>query len=166
SPAGRQWLLVNAEDAEELFDPATARQPGRHRNEQTAAQAAQRSDGQGGRASGRTTLSTRRTWIPDHSTLGVGSTACDAEFGSAGWQQQIEERRRPACDKISVGGKVMSANSDLSGHAFEQQTPAALLSMSHAPIQQNPEKLSGHPTISAKRVPADVLINYLANGQT
>lgn len=60
----------------------------------------------------------------------------------------------------------MSANSDLSGHAFEQQTPAALLSMSDAPIQQNPEKLSGHPTISAKRVPADVLINYLANGQT
>ena len=60
----------------------------------------------------------------------------------------------------------MSANSDLSGHAFEQQTPAALLSLADAPIQQNPEKLSGHPTIGAKRVPADVLINYLANGQT
>jgi uncharacterized protein (DUF433 family) len=34
------------------------------------------------------------------------------------------------------------------------------------PIQQDPEKLSGHPTIGAKRVPADILINYLAGGQT
>jgi uncharacterized protein (DUF433 family) len=34
------------------------------------------------------------------------------------------------------------------------------------PIQQDPEKLSGHPTIGAKRVPADFLINYLADGQT
>src|SRR5262249_13965120 len=38
--AGRQRILVNAEDAEELFDPATARQPGGHRNEQTLAQTA------------------------------------------------------------------------------------------------------------------------------
>jgi uncharacterized protein (DUF433 family) len=60
----------------------------------------------------------------------------------------------------------MSANSDLSGHSFERQTPAAFLTLTDAPIQQNPEKLSGHPTIGAKRVPADVLINYLAGGQT
>lgn len=60
----------------------------------------------------------------------------------------------------------MSVNSDLSGHSFEQQTPATLLTPADAPIQQDPEKLSGHPTIGAKRVPADVLINYLASGQT
>ncbi|HKQ80080.1 MAG TPA: DUF433 domain-containing protein [Blastocatellia bacterium] len=60
----------------------------------------------------------------------------------------------------------MSANIDLSGHSFEQQTPADLLTPPDAPIQQDPDKLSGHPTICAKRVPADVLINYLANGQT
>lgn len=35
-----------------------------------------------------------------------------------------------------------------------------------APIQQDASKLSGHPTIGAKRVQADVLINYLANGAT
>lgn len=35
-----------------------------------------------------------------------------------------------------------------------------------APIQQSPEKLHGHPTIGAKRVQADVLINYLAAGRT
>ncbi len=35
-----------------------------------------------------------------------------------------------------------------------------------APIQQDTEKLSGQPTIGANRVPAEVLINYLAAGQT
>ena len=60
----------------------------------------------------------------------------------------------------------MSANSDLSGYPFERQTPAAIMPPPDAPIQQDPEKLSGHPTIGAKRVPADILINYLAGGQT
>src|SRR5215510_7590821 len=82
--AGRQWILVNAEDAEELLDPAAARQPRRHRNEQAAAQAAQRSNGQGRRASGRTALSARRARLSDHPAMGFGSTARDAEFGSAG----------------------------------------------------------------------------------
>lgn len=74
--------------------------------------------------------------------------------------------RRLAYDKILMGGKVMNVNSDLSGHSFEQPTPTALLALADAPIQQDSEKLSGHPTIGAKRVPADVLINYLASGQT
>jgi uncharacterized protein (DUF433 family) len=60
----------------------------------------------------------------------------------------------------------MSANSDLSGHPSERQPPSAIMSLSDAPIQQDPEKLSGRPTIGAKRVPADILINYLAGGQT
>jgi uncharacterized protein (DUF433 family) len=60
----------------------------------------------------------------------------------------------------------MSLNSDLSGYPFERQTPAGLLAQTDAPIQQDPEKLSGHPTIGAKRVPVDILINYLAGGQT
>ena len=60
----------------------------------------------------------------------------------------------------------MNANSDLSGRQFEHQTPAALLAQADAPIQQDPEKLSGHPTIGAKRVPVEILINYLAGGQT
>ena len=34
------------------------------------------------------------------------------------------------------------------------------------PIQQDPEKLGGHPTIGAARMQADVLINYLAGGYT
>ena len=38
--------------------------------------------------------------------------------------------------------------------------------LNDAPIQQDSEKLSGHPTIGAKRVQADVLINYLAAGRT
>jgi uncharacterized protein (DUF433 family) len=60
----------------------------------------------------------------------------------------------------------MSANSDFSGHPFERQNPSAIMPLPDAPIQQDPEKLSGRPTISAKRVPADILINYLASGQT
>ena len=36
----------------------------------------------------------------------------------------------------------------------------------NTPIQQDPEKLGGHPTIGAKRMQADVLINYLASGYT
>ncbi len=60
----------------------------------------------------------------------------------------------------------MNVNSDLSSHSFERRSPAALVELTDAPIQQNPEKLSGHPTIGAKRAPADVLINYLASGQT
>src|SRR5262245_45795569 len=75
-------------------------------------------------------------------------------------------RQRPACDNISAGGKVMGANTDMSGHSFDQRRSAALLTPLAAPIQQDPEKLSGHPTIGAKRVPADILINYLAGGQT
>lgn len=35
-----------------------------------------------------------------------------------------------------------------------------------APIQQDAEKLSGQPTIGARRVPVETLINYLAAGQT
>lgn len=42
----------------------------------------------------------------------------------------------------------------------------AMLTLNDAPIQQDPEKLGGHPTISAKRVQADVLINYLVAGRT
>jgi uncharacterized protein (DUF433 family) len=42
----------------------------------------------------------------------------------------------------------------------------AMLTLNDAPIQQDPEKLNGHPTIGAKRVQADVLINYLAAGRT
>ena len=42
----------------------------------------------------------------------------------------------------------------------------ATLTLNGAPIQQDPEKLGGHPTIGAKRVQADVLINYLAAGRT
>ncbi|MGH9799789.1 MAG: DUF433 domain-containing protein [Blastocatellia bacterium] len=34
------------------------------------------------------------------------------------------------------------------------------------PIQQDPAKLGGHPTIGAVRMQADVLINYLASGST
>src|SRR6266498_3650431 len=83
--AGRRRILVNAEDAEELFDSAAASQPRRHRNEQAAAQAAQRADGQGRRASGRTPLSARRARLSDYSAVGVGSAARDAKFGSAGW---------------------------------------------------------------------------------
>jgi uncharacterized protein (DUF433 family) len=60
----------------------------------------------------------------------------------------------------------MSVNNNLSDHSFERPTPATLLRPADAPIQQDPEKLSGHPTIGAKRVPADVLINYLASGRT
>ena len=36
----------------------------------------------------------------------------------------------------------------------------------NTPIQQDPEKLGGHPTIGAVRMQADVLINYLAAGNT
>ena len=36
----------------------------------------------------------------------------------------------------------------------------------NTPIQQDPEKLGGHPTIGAVRMQADVLINYLASGST
>src|SRR5688572_20655222 len=68
--------------------------------------------------------------------------------------------------KFGREDKVMSANSDLSGHPIERQNTAAMMSLPDAPIQQDPEKLSGHPTIGAKRVPADILINYLAGGQT
>jgi uncharacterized protein (DUF433 family) len=60
----------------------------------------------------------------------------------------------------------MSTSSGLPDQTFEQQTRAALLSVREAPIQQDSEKLGGRPTIGAKRVPADVLINYLAGGQT
>ncbi len=41
-----------------------------------------------------------------------------------------------------------------------------MLTLTEAPIQQDPEKLGGHPTMGAKRVQADVLINYLAAGRT
>ena len=50
-----------------------------------------------------------------------------------------------------------------------QQVPMlhrATLTLNDAPIQQDAEKLGGHPTIGAKRVQADVLINYLAAGRT
>ncbi|MEP7337687.1 MAG: DUF433 domain-containing protein [Acidobacteriota bacterium] len=36
----------------------------------------------------------------------------------------------------------------------------------NTPIQQDPKKLGGHPTIGAVRMQADVLINYLASGST
>lgn len=36
----------------------------------------------------------------------------------------------------------------------------------NTPIQQDPEKLGGHPTIGSVRMQADVLINYLASGST
>ena len=35
-----------------------------------------------------------------------------------------------------------------------------------APIQQNPNKLSGQPTIGAKRIQAERLIEYFAGGGT
>lgn len=59
----------------------------------------------------------------------------------------------------------MSTSTVLSTYAVEQ-LPAGLFALDEAPIQQDQEKLSGHPTIGVKRVPADVLINYLAGGQT
>ncbi|MBS1788020.1 MAG: DUF433 domain-containing protein [Acidobacteria bacterium] len=58
----------------------------------------------------------------------------------------------------------MNANSGLAQKPIEQ--PTALPALVDAPIQHDPEKLSGLPTIGTKRVPADVLINYLASGQT
>ena len=42
----------------------------------------------------------------------------------------------------------------------------ATITLNSAPIQQDVEKLGGHPTIGTKRVQADVLINYLAAGRT
>ncbi|MGH9753283.1 MAG: DUF433 domain-containing protein [Blastocatellia bacterium] len=63
----------------------------------------------------------------------------------------------------------MSITVDLSNEVSEaagQQARSALMNGTEAPIQQDPEKLGGHPTIGAKRVQADVLINYLARGRT
>jgi uncharacterized protein (DUF433 family) len=48
----------------------------------------------------------------------------------------------------------------------DSMSHGAMLTLDDAPIQQDPEKLGGHPTIGAKRVQADVLINYLAAGRT
>jgi uncharacterized protein (DUF433 family) len=63
----------------------------------------------------------------------------------------------------------MSITIDLPKEVYEaagQQAQSALAPGADAPIQQDPEKLGGHPTIGAKRVQADVLINYLARGRT
>lgn len=43
--------------------------------------------------------------------------------------------------------------------------PAAI-AIAKAPIQQDPEKLGGHPTIGRKRVQADTLIDYFSSGLT
>ena len=43
---------------------------------------------------------------------------------------------------------------------------AEFVPVPNTPIQQDPGKLGGHPTIGAVRVQADVLINYLARGAT
>jgi uncharacterized protein (DUF433 family) len=58
---------------------------------------------------------------------------------------------------------------DISKEAYEtsgRQTQSALMNGVDAPIQQDPEKLGGRPTVFAKRVPVETLINYLANGRT
>lgn len=60
----------------------------------------------------------------------------------------------------------MSNATELSDQLTGQFLPRSAGVDTDAPIQQNPEKLSGHPTIGAKRVQADVLINYLASGAT
>ncbi|MGH9841036.1 MAG: DUF433 domain-containing protein [Blastocatellia bacterium] len=43
--------------------------------------------------------------------------------------------------------------------------PAAVAAV-QAPIQQDPDKLGGHPTIGRKRVQADALIDYFSSGLT
>lgn len=43
--------------------------------------------------------------------------------------------------------------------------PAAI-AVVQAPIQQDPDKLGGHPTIGRKRVQADTLIDYFSSGLT
>src|SRR5262245_9639825 len=108
--AGRQWILVNAEDAEELFDPAAARQHRRHRNEQTAAQAAQRSNGQGRRASRWATLPARRTRLSDHSAVGVGSTASAAKPWSNDWHAVGRSRKDVNEDEMAVVTKLTYNN--------------------------------------------------------
>jgi uncharacterized protein (DUF433 family) len=40
----------------------------------------------------------------------------------------------------------------------------AAIAVVRAPIQQDPEKLGGHPTIGKKRVQADTLIDYFSSG--
>src|SRR5438876_749332 len=65
----------------------------------------------------------------------------------------------------------MSNMIELPGSLDKQLSPPPqdqkpLEPMVEAPIQQDPEKLGGHPTIGSNRVQADVLINYLANGAT
>ena len=60
----------------------------------------------------------------------------------------------------------MSNAAGLSDQLTGQSLPHSMDADNNAPIQQDPEKLSGHPTIGAKRVQADVLINYLASGAT
>ncbi len=51
-------------------------------------------------------------------------------------------------------------------YIYQPLMRGATVVLNDAAIQQDPEKLSGHPTIGAKRVQADVLINYLAAGRT
>jgi uncharacterized protein (DUF433 family) len=64
----------------------------------------------------------------------------------------------------------MSNMIELPGSPDEQLSPpqeqGVMETTAEAPIQQDPEKLGGHPTIGSKRVQADVLINYLASGAT
>lgn len=50
--------------------------------------------------------------------------------------------------------------------ANEKARESGQKSVKQIPIQQDPDKLGGHPTIGAARVQADVLINYLASGST
>ena len=57
----------------------------------------------------------------------------------------------------------MSANAALAEQVLESPR---LKTSAYAPIQQDPDKLSGMATLGAKRVPAAFLIDYLAGGQT
>jgi uncharacterized protein (DUF433 family) len=84
--------------------------------------------------------------------------------------------RLPANDAMLVAGWSQKSLYLLAWRSFMNQANAiyhqtslphgAMLTLTDAPIQQDPEKLGGHPTIGAKRVQADVLINYLATGRT
>lgn len=55
---------------------------------------------------------------------------------------------------------------DISKEMSGRQAQSTLVNGVETPIQQYPEKLGGRPTIGAKRVPVEILINYLADGRT
>jgi uncharacterized protein (DUF433 family) len=90
------------------------------------------------------------------------------------WKREL--CKQAANDAMSVAGSLQKSLYLLAWRTYMNQTnmvyqPVSVargvrLTLNDAPIQQDPEKLSGHPTIGTKRVQADVLINYLAAGRT